>query len=145
MAESGGGVPTPGGTFGGSDQEGAGPAFPLPNQPGKSAWLLGRVLRPQRPPPGWVSPGGVEGRPGENRRGRREGPSRTRGAAEGICSAHQGPGSLLSSQAILPLSKAHSRLRGPWGHGREVGEIRRGTQEGPSRTGGGEEIGRAHV
>ena len=35
--------------------------------------------------------------------------------AEGICPAHSGPGSLLSSQADLPLSKAHSRPRGSWG------------------------------
>ena len=61
---------------------GAGPALPLPNQQGKSAQLLGRVLCPQRSPLGWVDPGGVKGRLGDNRKGRWEGPSRTRGAAK---------------------------------------------------------------
>ena len=45
--------------------------------------LSGRVLRPQRPPPGRTGLGGMGGRLGENRRGRREEPSRTRGAGEG--------------------------------------------------------------
>ena len=71
-----------GGTLGCSDQGAAGPAFPLPNCLGKSAQLLGWVLHPQRSPLGCVGPGGIGKRPGENRRGRREGPSRTRGAGK---------------------------------------------------------------
>ena len=43
---------------------------------------LCRILNPQRSPPGWVGPGGIGGRLGENRRGRREEPSRTRGAGK---------------------------------------------------------------
>ena len=61
---------------------GAHPAYPLPNQPGKSAWLSGWVLCPQRPSLGCVCPGGIGGRPGESRRGRQVGSSRTRGAVE---------------------------------------------------------------
>ena len=118
----------PGGTLRGSDQGGAVPVFPLPNQLGKSAWLSSQVLCPQRCPPGQVCPGGEGGRPGENRRGRWVGPSRTRGA-EGICPTHSGLGNLLRSQADLPPSKAHSRPRGSWGHRREGGEIKRGRQE----------------
>ena len=57
-------------------------AFPLPNQPGKPSWLSGQVLCTQRPTPGHTGPGGIGRRPGENRRGRWEGPSRTRGAGE---------------------------------------------------------------
>ena len=76
------GVPTPGGTLRGSDQWGVGPAFPLPNRPGKSAQLSGQVLCPQRSPLGWVGPGGIGGRLGENKRGRREGSSRTGGAGK---------------------------------------------------------------
>ena len=72
----------PRGTFRGSDQGGACPAFPLPNRPGKSAWLSGQVLHPQRPPPGRAGPGGIRGRPGESKRGRWEGPSRTRRVGE---------------------------------------------------------------
>ena len=45
-----------------------------------------------------------------------------------------GPGSLLSSQACPPTSKAPSRPRRSWGHRREAGEIRRGRWEGPSGT-----------
>ena len=56
--------------------------FPLPNWLGKSAQLSGWVLHPQRSSPGRVGPGGIGGRPGENRRGRREGDSRTRGAGK---------------------------------------------------------------
>ena len=57
------------------------------------------------------------------------------GGAEGICSTHWGPGSLLSSQADPLPSKAHSRLRGSPGHRSKAREIRRGRREGPSRTG----------
>ena len=61
---------------------GAGPAFPLPSRLGKSAWLWDRVLCPQRSPPDPVGPRDVGGRPGENRRSRQQGPSRTRGAGK---------------------------------------------------------------
>ena len=76
----GGGVSMPGGTFGGLDQGRVHWEFPLSNWPGKTAWLSGQVLYPQRPPLGGVGPGSIGGRPGENRRGRWEGPSGTRGA-----------------------------------------------------------------
>ena len=45
------------------------------------------------------------------------------------------PGSLLSFQAGSSHSKASTRLRGSWGHRREVGEIRRGRREGLSGNG----------
>ena len=51
-----------------------------------------------------------------------------------MCPIHSGMGNLLSSQANLLPSKAHSRLRGSWGHRREAGEIRRGGRERTSRT-----------
>ena len=52
-----------------------------------------------------------------------------------------GLGSLLSSQASSPHSKAPSSQCGPWGHRREAGEIRSGrweepTQEEQERNGG---------
>ena len=134
-----GGVPTPGGTLRGSDQRGAGPAFPLPNRLGKSAQLPGQALHPQRSPLGWVGPRGCR------RDARREQKRQTGGAlwdqrsrrrVGGICSAHWDLGSLLSSQANLLPYKALSRPRGSWGHRREGGEIRRGRWEGASRTRG---------
>ena len=64
----------PGGTLGGSDQGGACPGFSLPDRPGKSAWLLGQVLCSQRAPLGRVGSGGIGGRLGEKRKGRKEGP-----------------------------------------------------------------------
>ena len=56
----------PGRTLRGSDQGGANPAFPLPNQPGKSARLSGRVLHPQRSPLSQTGPGDIGGRPGRS-------------------------------------------------------------------------------
>ena len=56
----------PGGTRGGLDQRGVGPAFPLLNRLGTSAQLSGQVLCPQRSSPGQVGPGDVGGRPGRS-------------------------------------------------------------------------------
>ena len=71
---------------------------------------------------------------GEIRRRRWEGVSRKSGrAAEGDCPTHSGTGSLLSSQAGSPTSKAPSRPHVSWGAqkgGR--GEYMRGKREGPS-------------
>ena len=71
-----------GGTLGGSDQGGAGPVYPLPNQLEKSAQLSGRVLQPQRPPVDHVGPRGMGAKLGKSRRGRQEGPSRTGAVGE---------------------------------------------------------------
>ena len=71
-----------GGTLGGSNQGGTHPAYPLPNQLEESAQLSGRVLHPQRSPPGHVRPGGTGGRMKESRRGRQEGRSSTGGAGD---------------------------------------------------------------
>ena len=115
------------------------PVFPLPNWLGKSARLLGWVIHPQRSPLGQVGPGGVGGRPGENRRGRQEGPKCWRGG-EGICSTYWGTGSLLGSQAGPLLSKVPFKLRVSWGHKREAEEISRGRWKGLSgMRGAGEE------
>ena len=66
---------------------------------------------------------------------------RSRKGAEGICPTQSGMGSLLSSQASPPPSKAPSRPYGSWEHRRVAREIRRGRWEGSSRTGGaGEEL-----
>ena len=73
----GGGVPTPGGTLGDSDQGGMRWAFPLPNWPGSQAGPTPSEA-PSRPCCSW----GLGGRSRENRRGRREGPSRTGGSGE---------------------------------------------------------------
>ena len=73
---------------------------------------------------------------GEIRRGRWERPSgRSRTEAKGDCPTHSGLGSLLSSQAgpLPPKASTSPRPHWSWGHKREVGEIRRGRQEGPSR------------
>ena len=75
-----GGVHTPRGTLGGSDQGETHLAFPLPNQPGKSA------LRPG-PTPSEAHPGlrwswRYRKKAGKNRRGRWEGPSRMGGEGE---------------------------------------------------------------
>ena len=70
-----GGAPTPGGTLRGSDQGAAGPAFPLPNQLGKSAQL-------SEVPSGLGLSWGCRKEAGEIRRGRWEGPSITGGAEE---------------------------------------------------------------
>ena len=69
-------------TLGDSDHGGVCPTFPLLSQPWKSAQLLGWVLHLQRSPLGQVGPVSLRGRPGETRRGRCEGPSRTRGGGE---------------------------------------------------------------
>ena len=82
VAERGEGFPHLEGPSGAQIRGGRGPVFPLPNRPGKSARLLGQVLRPQTSSPGQVGPGGVGGSPGENRGGRWEGPSRTRGGGK---------------------------------------------------------------
>ena len=65
---------------------------------------------------------------------------KSRKGVEGVCPAHSGRGSLLSSQASPLPSKSPSRPSGSWGHRREAGVIRRGRREGTFRTGGaGEE------
>ena len=58
----------------GAQSRGLGPAFPLSNRPGKSAWLSDRVLCPQRSPPGLAGPGDVGGRPGRSGEAGRRGP-----------------------------------------------------------------------
>ena len=89
----GGGVPTPGGTLGGSDQGGVHLAFPLPSWPRKPAQLSGQVLCPQRPAPGCVGPGGRR-REGGGEQERQVGGTfqdlRSRRGEEGICPAHSG-------------------------------------------------------
>ena len=54
--------------------------------------------------------------------------------SEGNWPAHSGSGSLLSSHADHPPSRAPPGCVGPWGHRREDEEIRRDKQEGPSQT-----------
>ena len=69
---------------------------------------------------------------GENRRGRREGPSRTRGAGKGAEPAEL-PGRSPALKSPLPAVLAR-------GDRREAGEMWRGRREGPSMTvGAGEE------
>ena len=82
----------------------------------------------------WVL-GAQEGGRGENRRGKREGPSwRSGRGEESDCPAHSGPGSLLSSQGDPLPSKPPPGCVGLSVHRREAGEIRRGRREGPSQT-----------
>ena len=111
-----GGVPTSGGTLGDSDQRGARPAYLIPNQPGKSARFSGQVLHPQRFPPGRVDLGGIGERPGENRRSRWEGPSRTRGAREECWPFPLGPGKPagLPGGVSRPLRPEAGRMPGPF-------------------------------
>ena len=106
----GGGVPTPGGTLRGSDQEGACAAFPLPNRQGKSARLSSWVLHPQRSPLGWDGPGGIGWRLGRSGKAGRRGPTgpKEQERNKGVSPAHLSPGSLLGSKMSLPPSETTS-------------------------------------
>ena len=144
VAERGEGFPCLEGPSG-ARIRGVRPAFPLPNQPGKSAWLSGQVLCPQRPPLGHVGPGGIGGRPGENRRGRQEGPSRTGGVGEERRLLALPTQAREACWAPTPCPPPLLGRIGPGGIGGGQGENRRGRREGLSRTRGAGEEQRALV
>ena len=97
----GGGVPTPGGTFGGLDQGALCPEFPLPNCLGKSSQLLVWVLHPQRPPSGLCWSWGRRREAGREQE-RQSGGALQDWRVEGVCPTHSSLGSLLGSQMGSP-------------------------------------------